>query len=473
MSFYLFPYENVTKGAKVIIYGAGNVGRCFMEQIKNTGYCNIIAIADRNCNAETILGSKYIAPMNINKEKYDFVVIAVNNVDVADEISRELVSKYDINRNHIIFGCQREYNKKNVDDYICGAHNSTILYLGVYMGPGLGDIIFYKRFIVELISKISCEFYVDIYATSFGYEFVKSIYSDLKNTNIISGNLSYFRARKYKYDVAFTMCMLLYFEGMDSHSLYKKDKKFAEIIKKLVKKIDYSDLDMARYSDQYIHYERAKRLGLNCYTSFNYGDIFNINDYHVNIPMTKNAFYQFRKLNFTRYITLTYGWCKDVVLKGKTIDKVWPLEYYQELVFLLKQRYPQYRLIQVGAKDNKKIIGVDDYALGYDLEISKYILKNAILHIDCEGGLVHLATQLGTKCAVMFGPTHVSYYGYKENINISVGGCCECRHLVRGHECMRKLDKPECMYNILPEITFESIKKYLDREYEEDVKNET
>lgn len=469
MPFYLFPYENIPQNSRVIIYGAGNVGCCFIKQIMNTRYCKIVAVADKKCEGKDFLGFKYINPSDIKKEVFDFVVVAVNNIFVAEKICNNLIFDYKIAHASIVLGCQRDYSdaKENVvEDYVCTRRSVPKIHIGLSMGPGLGDIIFYKRFIVELMSKIRCDFCIDIYAVSGGYEFVKSIYSDLSNITIIDGDCSLLLKNKYKYDVVFFLFILIKFEGRDSWSLIRKDVLFAKVIENLIAKIEQNGLDMTRCTDQYIQYERAKRLGENCYTSFNYGGIFNMLDYHVHIPLENKALGIFKKLHLSNYITLTYGWCEKVVLKGKTIDKVWPLEYYEKLVNLLRQTYPEYQLVQVGAKDNTKIAGVDYYAIGLDLEISKYILKYSMLHIDCEGGLVHLATQLGTKCVVMFGPTHISYYGYKENINIIADNCCcECRHLIVGHECMRGLNKPECMYKISVEQVFEKIKTYMDGIY--------
>jgi ADP-heptose:LPS heptosyltransferase len=52
------------------------------------------------------------------------------------------------------------------------------------------------------------------------------------------------------------------------------------------------------------------------------------------------------------------------------------------------------------------------------------------MHIDDEGGLVHMATALGTKCAVLFGPTPVGIFGYEQNINICADTCKECFGIV-------------------------------------------
>ena len=97
------------------------------------------------------------------------------------------------------------------------------------------------------------------------------------------------------------------------------------------------------------------------------------------------------------------------------------------------------------------------------MEIVKHILRHAIFHLDIDAGLVHLATQLGTKCIVLFGPTPVDLLGYPQNINITAGDCQGCAGLYDDlYKCARNMDKPECMYSITPELVLEHVEKYLE-----------
>ena len=90
------------------------------------------------------------------------------------------------------------------------------------------------------------------------------------------------------------------------------------------------------------------------------------------------------------------------------------------------------------------------------------ILRQSVLHIDIDGGLVHLATHMGTKCIVLFGPTPVSYYGYEENINLKAGNCHECYCLYpETNRCARDMEQPECMYSITPEAVAGAACTYL------------
>ena len=43
---YIFPYESIKFGSKIIIYGFGNVGYDYVVQLKKNKYADIIFILD-------------------------------------------------------------------------------------------------------------------------------------------------------------------------------------------------------------------------------------------------------------------------------------------------------------------------------------------------------------------------------------------------------------------------------------------
>ena len=47
---FIFPWDKVVCGSKIIIYGAGVVGRAFLEQIRLSQYAEILAVVDKNHN---------------------------------------------------------------------------------------------------------------------------------------------------------------------------------------------------------------------------------------------------------------------------------------------------------------------------------------------------------------------------------------------------------------------------------------
>lgn len=147
--------------------------------------------------------------------------------------------------------------------------------------------------------------------------------------------------------------------------------------------------------------------------------------------------------------------------------KLWPAENYARLVEMLRHEYPQYKIIQIGTPDGAaRIPGTNVNLVGRtNLDQVKVILKYAALHIDGEGGMVHIRRFLNGPSVVFFGPTRADIFGYPENINLSGRVCdggCEwvTPNWFRG--CVRGFDVAPCMRAITPQIAFDAVKNYLD-----------
>jgi len=96
---YLFPYKQVEKNCKIILYGAGKVGQSYNEQISKNGYCEIVAWADKeNCKNNNEL----IAPEQIAELDFSKIVIAIKDRVRAEEIMSELMA-LGINREKLIW----------------------------------------------------------------------------------------------------------------------------------------------------------------------------------------------------------------------------------------------------------------------------------------------------------------------------------------------------------------------------------
>ena len=114
------------------------------------------------------------------------------------------------------------------------------------------------------------------------------------------------------------------------------------------------------------------------------------------------------------------------------------------------------------------IEGTDVYVVGKTtFNQVKILLKYASLHVDCEGGYVHLRQWLrGGTSIVLFGPTSSDFYGYENNINIHGTGCSQpCEWLTKDWvtKCPRGFDNPPCMYSISPEMVMNKIRKAISQ----------
>ena len=82
--FFLFPYDCVKEGSKVIIYGAGKVGRDYVWQLERTNYCKVLAVVDTNFQGKSGCES----PERLRKVDYDYILCAVGTDDLYEAIKK-------------------------------------------------------------------------------------------------------------------------------------------------------------------------------------------------------------------------------------------------------------------------------------------------------------------------------------------------------------------------------------------------
>lgn len=461
---YLFPFSQVKYDSKIIIYGAGKVGQTYLWQLQQSKYCKVLCFLDGEPKRYCGLDVEVHAPQDIIKYDFDFIVVAIGSCYYAQDIIKKLRKLWNIPLEKIVYHNQlvpdiipiRDTREFISEDRLA-FHQSGYIPVAVNLTGGLGDMIVYKRQLEEIM-KWGDDILIDVYASVDRKNFLVNLFSLCNRINIIIGSQAQYQFLKAKYAAAFTFGIDLDLDAWNLVLLAKQERLVEQI--KLIAQVDAS---YGHFTDilSSVHYARCEKDGLNRYTAYNRYPGFQIKDYHTNIPLNKNFQAIFSKMNLNNYITINYGWDRLYGMDHPQA-KVWPLEYQEKFVQLFRETYPKIEVIQVGAKGFPKLNGCNRYIMGENLELVKYILRSALLHVDCEGGLVHLATQLGTKCVVLFGPTPIKYYGYRENINVQAGTCHNCYWLVSDFvSCYRKLDKPECMYAIKPEFAIGRIKEYM------------
>lgn len=99
---YHFKKLHILKGKEIVIYGAGNVGKDYYNQINEEQCCKVVALVDKNNDKKINDLIKVESVETILNIKFDILVIAVNNEIIADEIRNEL-NKYGIDKKKIIW----------------------------------------------------------------------------------------------------------------------------------------------------------------------------------------------------------------------------------------------------------------------------------------------------------------------------------------------------------------------------------
>lgn len=102
---YVFPYEYVKKGSRIILYAAGRVGTDFYSQLKKTGYCSVLAWVDKSVRGKKLDGSDIeIRPADgVDYDLCDLIVLAVEDRNLANRIRKYLNSTWNVPDEKIIW----------------------------------------------------------------------------------------------------------------------------------------------------------------------------------------------------------------------------------------------------------------------------------------------------------------------------------------------------------------------------------
>lgn len=152
------------------------------------------------------------------------------------------------------------------------------------------------------------------------------------------------------------------------------------------------------------------------------------------------------------FVTVHNGFDTNFVITGQRATKCYP--HFAAVVAGLKAARPDLAVVQLGTTTSDPIPGVDLDLIGKtSLAEVAGLLRATALHLDNEGGLVHLAACYGRRSLVVFGPTPSAYFGYPQNINVDpvrCGGCWWIDELWMDR-CPRGMAQPECMFTQPPE----------------------
>jgi ADP-heptose:LPS heptosyltransferase len=146
------------------------------------------------------------------------------------------------------------------------------------------------------------------------------------------------------------------------------------------------------------------------------------------------------------YVTVHNGYDPNMVVSHERATKCYP--HFNEVVATLRRAYPGLTFVQVGIHTSAPIASADMNLIGKTtLQQVAGLLRGAVFHLDNEGGLVHLASAMGVRSCVVFGPTSSRYFGYPDNVNIDPGFCGGCWWITETwmNHCPRGFKTALCM----------------------------
>ena len=356
------------------------------------------------------------------------------------------------------------------EKYFGNGGNNYNCYIAVNIGnAGIGDAITAIRFLRDFADFIlkdnKCDnknpIVFDIfYRSPRSIEFITAPQPNIRRVL----NLTDYSLMRKFYDINLRLNTFFIKEEINEASREKLSDKFPAVLK-IIENIKTNQAPIEKYIktrpfSEGILSDAVTAMGLSRENYLNYAAGIDINNSRkinrrnlLKLKLDHSATSKFN-VKGIKFITIHDGWDENTKIAEKISTKSYPPEKWTELVRLLKQEIPNYTIVQLGGLGNgSDIEGVDLNLRGKTtLKEAASILSESSLHIDTDSGLVHIATSLGTKCVVLFGPTNAAYCSYSENLNITPRLCGNCWWTTNGwmNSCQKGLVVPECMSSIEP-----------------------
>ncbi len=87
---YLFPFPEVKKGERIILYGMGTYGQLLARYLDRTQFCEVEAMVDKNYQALSGLGIRVLPPDEIDNLSSKHIVLTLSYTGVRESVYKEL-----------------------------------------------------------------------------------------------------------------------------------------------------------------------------------------------------------------------------------------------------------------------------------------------------------------------------------------------------------------------------------------------
>ena len=103
LPFFIPPYKKLreARANKIVLYGAGDVGKDYYTGLKRNGY-NIVAWADKRGEELAKKGFDTVNPESLRELKYDVVLLAADSEDLMGQMKKTLVEEVGVDPSKII-----------------------------------------------------------------------------------------------------------------------------------------------------------------------------------------------------------------------------------------------------------------------------------------------------------------------------------------------------------------------------------
>ena len=83
---WVFPYRLVPSGCRLLIYGAGMIGKEYYDQLMQTRYCEKVKIVDKQWKQCRTIRVPVEDPQIVKNGDFDYILISIGNQEVRDKV---------------------------------------------------------------------------------------------------------------------------------------------------------------------------------------------------------------------------------------------------------------------------------------------------------------------------------------------------------------------------------------------------
>lgn len=90
---FLFPFEEIPAGSKIVIYGAGILGQAYLQRLLISRYCDVVGMVDRNYKKYSSSAVEVFSPTQIHALVFDYILLAVRGYTGTLDIKKQIAAQ--------------------------------------------------------------------------------------------------------------------------------------------------------------------------------------------------------------------------------------------------------------------------------------------------------------------------------------------------------------------------------------------
>lgn len=358
------------------------------------------------------------------------------------------------------------------NEIIDKAYDEGKLSIGVIFYGGMGDLLIGKNWLFHLVSQYAL---ADCHITAYVHKNMVDTADELLVDgkvihSVIEFEDNYFDELKKKEDVIFKFCIVPNVVYFEYDKLYLLKDRFCDYIIKL-KQYGLKNYNLG-FCDSENFYKTVRKIfdsnPKKKYYSFCdvLDDLKVTEEFGISLDtgLDEDDYLAKVGLKNQKFITLDTG--LNMIHQGKGNTRAWAHEKWDELSKMIHNKFPEIKIVQVGARLLEQDDIFADVHLNGKTNLKEIIvlMKKSFLHIDYDGGLTHIRHIVkGGPSIVLFGSSGIEQHLYTENICLRTETCekaCEWSDYDWLFICPKGDLIPRCMDSLSPQMVFDEVKKF-------------